>query len=381
MSDNKILIISDCPSDPPTAGNRNCIKQYCSLLKNMGLELYFLYIISPNTTQSEIKEMQKIWGNFLYFHKTSYLQYFLQKAIAKIARILNIDYPLLDIFCPWFITKEVKRITEKNQISNIIINYIWLSKIFIKSNIKIKAVFTHDVFTYKRLKGKSLWYTFSPNKESKALLRATHILAIQNNEAIYYNYLAPNKKVYTVYMPFTYTEQPLCKNNFSLLFFSGGNEHNINGLMHFIKEIYPEIKKCIPKINLVIGGSICQKLKDIPFDSSVSLKGCFEDPSEFYKMGNIVINPVFEGTGLKVKTFEALSYGKITLVHPHSTEGIFDQEQAPLFKCITAHDYINNLNNLLYNYQQMEMIKQSCKQYIYNLNTYIKHQYLNCFNL
>ena len=40
----KILIISSIPTHPTTAGNCNFIKKYCTLLKQMGYDIYFLHI-------------------------------------------------------------------------------------------------------------------------------------------------------------------------------------------------------------------------------------------------------------------------------------------------------------------------------------------------
>jgi glycosyltransferase involved in cell wall biosynthesis len=41
--------------------------------------------------------------------------------------------------------------------------------------------------------------------------------------------------------------------------------------------------------------------------------GGFETEDEVYRLGNVIINPMQTGTGLKIKTLEALAYGKTVL--------------------------------------------------------------------
>lgn len=368
------LIISDCPTDPCNAGNRSCIKQYCNLLTGLGYNIYFLYIYNDEVSKNELEMMREIWKEKLFLYKTPSFQFLFQKIINKIYKTAN--NPSLDLYAPFFIRKKISQIISHHNISSIIINYIWLSKCLVKLNVKTKIIFTHDVFSYKRLKG-SQWLSFTPNQEAKALSRATHILAIQQNEAIYYSYLAPQKKIYTVYMPFTYTNQHITSNQ-NLLFFSGNNEHNIKGIQSFITQIYPGIKKTYPQIKLLIGGNICNHIK--VEDESIILKGKYNNPKEFYQQGDIVINPVFEGTGLKVKTFEAISYGKIVLAHKHSMEGIFEKEYAPIIECNTSNDYIHSLRKIEEGIISISVQKEKCKSYMEKLNSYIQQVYNTVLN-
>lgn len=371
----KILIVSDCPSEPSIAGNRNCIKQNLNLLIKHGYDVYFLLVDNRNLSSSDVQQMKNIWGNKLTVFRITWLQHFLQKIVAKIAVAYRKNYLSLDLFCPWFITKDINKIIKEQNINSVIVNYIWLSSILEKINAKCKAIYTHDVFSYKNQKGHSMWFSFAPNIEAKALNRANHILAIQENEAIYFQYLAPTVDVKPVYMPFTYTSQCPITTFSNLLFFSGGNEHNVNGLRQFIKEVYPSIRYNFPEMKLLIGGSICHRIKDEIDDASIELKGIYDNPEAFYSLGNVVINPVFEGTGLKVKTFEAISFGKIVLAHNHSKEGVFLRDNAPIFECDTKEDYIKCLKLIQNGTIDINIQSKLCKDYIERLNIYILDQY------
>ena len=373
MVNNNILVISDCPTHPTNAGNRSCQLAYCNLLRNLGYNIYFLYFSLDKNKEIEIC-MKEYWGDNLFVYSTPSIQRLLQRVISKFCTYYRLDFFMLDFFCPWFSSRFVQHIVDDFKINSIIINYIWLSKLFLKVDVKNKVIFTHDVFSYKRLKGNANWFSYSPGKESNALMRCNKILAIQENEAIYYQYLAPLSKVYTVYSPYHFHSQKTV-GTLNLLFFSGGNEHNLNGIRTFLKNVFPQIKREYPDIKLFVGGGICKVLCHDDLDKSVIIRGFFDNPADFYQLGDIVINPIFEGTGLKIKTFEAISYGKIVLAHPHSFEGVFKKECVPMFKCNEIKDYLRYIKDINSELISREVVRQKCEDYITMLNEEIKKQY------
>lgn len=80
----------------------------------------------------------------------------------------------------------LKRIQQTYKFDNVILNYIWLSKIanYFKGN---TILFTHDVFSFRnpRLIG-YYWISCTPNEEAKCINRVNYVLAIQEQEAQYY---------------------------------------------------------------------------------------------------------------------------------------------------------------------------------------------------
>lgn len=364
----KILIISDTPTHPTNAGNRMCILSYATLLKNIGYDVYFLYITSKKKDEAYI-QTKKFWGNnFLYFKKN-----ILQKFITKIIETLPFhSIPHIYLLEPWFIKTYIKKIKQEYKFDSIILNYIWLTRIakYFKGN---SLLFTHDVFSYRnlRLKG-NYWVTCTPNEEAQCINRVNSVLAIQEQEAFYYRYLAYKTNVYCMYCPFTFQKQEIT-NNQKILFFSGSNILNIKALISFINNIFPDLIKQFPDLELLIGGGICNKLTGKLPMKHIVLKGEYDNPSDFYKLGDIVINPVSNGTGLKIKTFEALSYGKTVLSSSHSLEGIFNPLQCPVYKTDNLNEYIYHLNNVLSSSDNRIKNRDNAEKYINALNLHIKN--------
>lgn len=85
---------------------------------------------------------------------------------------------------------------------------------------------------------------------------------------------------------------------------------------------------------------------------------------DFYSKGDVVINPTFQGTGLKIKTFESISYDKISMCHPHSKIGIFDPYTAPLFSSKEPSEWVNYLIEVWNSKKRILEIKNNNKDYI-----------------
>ena len=90
---------------------------------------------------------------------------------------------------------------------------------------------------------------------------------------------------------------------FRMLFVGSAFFANIEGLNWFIKNVFPYIHNC--KLTIVGKGmDKCFKSKD-----NIKVIGFVDDLSTFYYNTDIVISPIFSGSGMKTKTAEALMYG------------------------------------------------------------------------
>lgn len=377
----KILIVSTIPTHPTNAGNRKWILSQTILLKDLGHEVHFLYIYE--------RALKKVNNDFISYSKTAgyWGEYFhcYQVPVWEKLRLSLTDY-IRKKFYNWYwkcddaypygLHRVINKLNAKIGFNATIINYYYLSKCLKYINIPLKAISTHDCFSFRNLAIKTKGvYTTMPNEEAKAMQRCPHIFALQDEERIFFQKLSPGSSVYSVYgtygfydMPITYTHR--------LLFFSGGNEYNINGLYWFLDKIYPVIMKHFPDIELWIGGGICSNLKELNGKNGIKLLGFYEDPKDFYKLGDIVINPTYQGTGLKIKTFEGIAYGKVVIAHPHSIVGIYNCQNAPVFCSCIAEEWRNYIEQIWVS-RKIAQIKDQDKAYIMALNKYVRAQYKN----
>lgn len=125
------------------------------------------------------------------------------------------------------------------------------------------------------------------------------------------------------------------------LLFVGSNFYaNANGIIWFIDKVMPHIN-----VHLTIVGSHMDELP-IRQNEKISIHGFVEDLGVFYTRADCVIAPIFEGSGMKTKTTEALMWGKFIIGTTEAFCG-FDITDDVGICCKNSADFINAINNRL----------------------------------
>jgi len=89
-----------------------------------------------------------------------------------------------------------------------------------------------------------------------------------------------------------------------------------------------------PAVQLVVGGTICSCVEQWLARNStedrggqfMQLLGSISHLSTFYQAVDVALNPTTLGTGLKIKTAEALAFGKPVLATPHAAGDFADRD-------------------------------------------------------
>lgn len=378
MSDNnKILVISNTPTHPPIAGNRASILAYVELLKNLGYDVSFLWIAPINLNKDEYKLTTSYWGSKLFVFRITIISR-LKSAFLQYFRFNRTGYYYIDDLFPIGLKSFLTKLSELHNFNTVIVNYVYLSKAFEYLPNSNKVLFTHDVFTNKYQLTGSKWFSVTSDQEAKALNRADVILAIQDQEALFYKNLT-SKKVITCYSNFPITYTPYVGNK-TLLYLSGSNEYNVESITWFIESVIDILLKTHSDLELLIGGSICKVLKDHINHPAIKFYGNVENLRDFYLLGDVVINPTFNGTGLKIKTFEAMSYGKVLISHPHSKIGILNSDNAPILSAATPEEYLEKVDYVFRDKDTIEKFKTDSTIYIEELNKVVINAFKEALN-
>lgn len=376
----KILIVSKCLTHPTDAGNRWWILAQAETLQQMGHEVHFLYIeekplrgdVTPYI--EGLEKTRKYWKN--NFHLFTVSKWSKTKInFLKYYRMLFChSYYKVDDNYPYGVEKVVNQLNSRLHFEVCIINYYYLSRLFEYIKIPKKAIATHDCMAYKNLKiGEPILCT-TADTEACAMQRCPHIFALQEVEANYFQLLSPQSKIYNLYGKYNYHSQPIVGNK-NIVFLSGNNSFNQNGIIWFIRDVLPLIRSCFPESQLFVGGSICKVLQNIGDMEGVKTLGYIDNPAEFYALADVAINPIYQGTGLKIKTFEAIAFDKITLVHPHSMTGIFRKEDAPLMASDKPEEWVQFLSTIWKHPEYITEIKHKNMEYIEDMNKFIENEY------
>lgn len=133
---------------------------------------------------------------------------------------------------------------------------------------------------------------------------------------------------------------------FKILFVGAYYEPNNNGLMWFIDNVMPKINT---DIELQVVGKNMDKIKPMINNKNVNIIGGVDDLAKYYNSVDFVIEPIFEGAGMKVKTAEAMMFGKTILATSEALEGYeynVGDKKLPIFECNDAEKFIQVINDI-----------------------------------
>lgn len=157
-------------------------------------------------------------------------------------------------------------------------------------------------------------------EEIVELNRANVLMAIQDLEEVTLRELCPDKKVITVGHSVSVEPSTEPVHPPELLYVGNLYEPNVAGLNAFIDEAWPSIHSAVPDVTLHVCGRICDATASTT--DGVMLHGVVDDLQPYYRRAAVVINPVMYGTGLKIKTVEALGFGKAMVSTPAGILGV-----------------------------------------------------------
>lgn len=123
-----------------------------------------------------------------------------------------------------------------------------------------------------------------------------------------------------------------------LLFVGSYFTPNIEGIKWFIQNVMPYIH-----VKLVVAGKNMEHLKKLE-NSNVKIFGTVEDLSEIYVNAMAVVLPIFSGGGMKVKTAEALMYGKKIYATNEALQGYEIEGISSICECNSSEEFIENIN-------------------------------------
>jgi glycosyltransferase involved in cell wall biosynthesis len=128
-----------------------------------------------------------------------------------------------------------------------------------------------------------------------------------------------------------------------------------------LAECWPQIKAAQPAATLhVVGrvGDACQS-----DDQAIRYSPWISAVAEVYKDARVIINPVIAGTGLKIKSAEALAHGKPLVAWTNGVEGLDYIGSPPYIECRSWKEFADAVVRLLQSTNEAE--KLSARAFAY----------------
>lgn len=309
-----VLIVSPIPSHPQFQGNSARIFRLNRMFQLCGYQVHFLYFGMEGLSEEQSRAMEQQWD---YFH---FVQPEGPAAEPSFGEYFDID--------DWYddrVSDYVDELCQKWNFDVCVANYVWFSKVLdVLPDTTQKVIDTHDVFGDRHIVAREaglepVWFYTTKELEAYALDRADLVLAIQDEEKAYFEGITKKRvEVMGYVVPF----QPLVVQKHSKMvigYIGSGNPFNVESLRVFQQEVMakPELMQ---QFTFLLGGTVCKAFDEM--NEIFDIIGLVDDLDDFYRRIDIAINPMVGGTGLKIKSLEALSYGKALLATEDAMVGI-----------------------------------------------------------
>ncbi|MBV9102219.1 MAG: glycosyltransferase family 4 protein [Candidatus Eremiobacteraeota bacterium] len=158
-------------------------------------------------------------------------------------------------------------------------------------------------------------------RECATFNKARNLIAIQWDDAQKLRALAPAARVVVVPVPAdvpsSFRRAPI---EGRCLFVGSGSYHNVDAINWFLDEVWARLRGAYPHATLDVVGTVAQRIARIP--AGVRVHGNIEHLDAVYREASLAIIPLRIGSGLKVKTVEALAYGLPTLTTSVGAQGL-----------------------------------------------------------
>lgn len=315
----RLLVVSPEATHPPNKGNRARILDLCRRAEELGWEVHLGHV---ERARADRALMCSHWGP--RYHPLPYVYPLrVDRRLARRARGAmtgHYDFRIDDWYDPG-IDAHLEALHRRYGFKAVMVEYGHQSKAFeVFGPGVLKILDTHDElagrFSRQEAFGQQrVGFSTTPAEESIGFSRADVVLAIQDLERKRFQ-SRTSRKVVTVghRVPLVPPRQSVPQGR--LLFLGSGNQANVDGLQFFLREVWPTVSN---RAKLLVAGPICDRV-DLP--PGVDQMPVVQDVADAYEAVDIVIVPIRFGTGLKIKTIEALGRGKPTISTSVGAEGL-----------------------------------------------------------
>jgi len=310
-----VLVVSPIPSHPADQGNSARICSMARQLQALGHLVHFLYYPLEGLAPAQRRAMEEAWD---FFHT---IPADVDTGHRSMGEFFGID--------DWYdasVGAVVRELHTKWQFGIVLVNYVWYSRVLEELPADVlKVIDTHDVFGDRHLRFTEVgmrpqWFYTTIDEERRGLARADVVLAIQGVEERYFRSLLRGTATRVQTVGYLATPKALPRSGGGKLaigYLGSGNPFNVASMRAFARQA--QSTGLSERYRFVLAGSICRTLDDLaPFD----ILGPLDRLEEFYGVIDCALNPMTGGTGLKIKTLEALAFGKMVAGTPDAFVGV-----------------------------------------------------------
>jgi len=257
------------------------------------------------------------------------------------------------------IKENFKKIFEAKKYDYVIINYeFWAGLIDdeLPGN-PVKIVDTHDWITLNEFyKNPSLKIGERFEEEINNLAKFDKVITISNDENFVFRGFLGDKVV-NIPPSFPSHFSSDSEKKYDLIFVGSDNVFNVKSIKWFFEKVYTLLPE---NISIVIIGRVCRHLDKV---ENIEYVEFAETLDEYYHQSKLAICPMLEGTGIKIKVIEALSYTLPVVGTERAIDGFASKRTNGCLVNDNPEIFKENILSLLQNESFYQKIKAEATDY------------------
>jgi glycosyltransferase involved in cell wall biosynthesis len=232
--------------------------------------------------------------------------------------------------------ENIRLLCQRYDIDVVFCSYVFQSKLldFVPDHV-LKVIDTHDKmgdrYEMLRKNGQPLeFFSCSPEQEGAYLRRADVVVARRAEEAEYFNSVSQRQTAIVI----PHFEEPCFQQrrfetlkNVGLV--ASANRINLAIMLDFVQTVARVTEGGKVPFQVHIAGQVRDMIRDLPSADQaafakdwITLHGFVPDIADFYAQMDLIVSPVTMGTGINVKTVQAMAFGMPLLTTAWGCKGI-----------------------------------------------------------
>ena len=326
----KILLLAPVPTHPSETGASARVRHMGEALVELGHEVHFLHL--QQALRADHTAMRAYWRERLHVFRSlspaSFLGRARRKAIRLAGKAFHLNLPV-DCYFDREAAGYVRNLVTDRGFDVAVLSYVFYSRLFDAMQAPVwKLLDTHDVFAdryqlYRSRGQASDFFSTTAAGEAMALDRADAVLAIQERDANHFRSLTGRPVVVVGHLaPVDPLPAAPAAEAPGVLFVGGTMGINIHGVTWLVERVLPAVRQRVPTAELWLAGGIGDHVGQGV--AGVRRLGFVDALGEVYRRASVVINPQQFGTGLSIKSVDALLHGRPLVTTASGARGLED---------------------------------------------------------
>lgn len=369
-SDAHLFIISIAWPGKRSGGElavRASLEAYSKIYTN----ICFIGITNSEILLTDKTDFKNVKFHHLKRKRSSLLRRFLKSFVSKIPASLNYAYKreYIDRIL-YIIKKENPENTKFACIFECIAPTVLLSSIRKETNPSICIYHSHDVLheafsvfaktgsILKRLAWKLECHKIR-NIEKAAIQSSDYLWAISQDDCERYEKLFSKTPdgILGVSIKTQYNQKHRIKVSQNIICLGTADIRKSHGLIQFIEGPWKEILSLYPKAKLHLGGRNTEAFHDEKLN--IYGYGIIDDENNFLNKGALFLNPQQAGTGIKLKSLNAMASGHLLVTTPNGAMGTGGRHNEHLIICEESTDFVSEICSIFSEPHKYELIRQN----------------------